>query len=126
MKIEGCTALVTRASCGLGRAFADALLASGAAKVYAGVRTPSSPPIPRTIPIVLDVASHRDVFLDAARCTDVDLLINNAGVMLQTPAIGPSSVAALQQEMDVNVYGLQWMTSAIRSHPRSEWRRCDR
>ena len=42
MKIQGCTALVTGANRGLGRAIVDALLAGGAAKVYATARDPSS------------------------------------------------------------------------------------
>jgi NAD(P)-dependent dehydrogenase (short-subunit alcohol dehydrogenase family) len=42
MDITGKTALVTGASRGLGRAFADALLEAGASKVYAGARDPST------------------------------------------------------------------------------------
>jgi NAD(P)-dependent dehydrogenase (short-subunit alcohol dehydrogenase family) len=36
MRIKGCIALVTGANCGLGSSFVEALLAAGAAKVYAG------------------------------------------------------------------------------------------
>ena len=42
MNIEGCVALVTGANRGLGRAYAEALLSSGAAKVYAAARDPSA------------------------------------------------------------------------------------
>ncbi len=42
MNIEGCVALVTGANRGLGRAYAEALLAGGAAKVYAAARDPSA------------------------------------------------------------------------------------
>ena len=38
MQIQGTIALVTGANRGIGKAFADALLERGAAKVYAGVR----------------------------------------------------------------------------------------
>ena len=38
MEIEGTIALVTGANRGIGKAFADALLERGAAKVYAGAR----------------------------------------------------------------------------------------
>ena len=44
MNIEGCVALVTGANRGLGRAYADVLLANAAAKVYAAAHTrPPSP-----------------------------------------------------------------------------------
>ena len=41
MKIQGSVALVTGANRGLGAAFARALLAAGAAKVYAAARDPA-------------------------------------------------------------------------------------
>ena len=41
MRIEGCTALVTGANRGLRLSFVDALLAAGAAKVYASARDSS-------------------------------------------------------------------------------------
>jgi NAD(P)-dependent dehydrogenase (short-subunit alcohol dehydrogenase family) len=42
MEIEGSVALVTGASRGIGLAFARALRSHGAAKVYAGVRSPEN------------------------------------------------------------------------------------
>ena len=47
MQIAGTVALVTGANRGIGKAFVDALIERGAAKVYAGVRElrrPSAPP----------------------------------------------------------------------------------
>ena len=41
MNIAGSVALVTGANRGLGKAYVEALLSSGAAKVYAGARDPS-------------------------------------------------------------------------------------
>lgn len=40
MKARGAVALVTGANRGLGRAYAQALIAAGAAKVYAAARDP--------------------------------------------------------------------------------------
>ena len=51
MRIQGAVALVTGANRGLGRAFASALLDSGARTVYAGVRDPSSVSDPRLVPV---------------------------------------------------------------------------
>jgi NAD(P)-dependent dehydrogenase (short-subunit alcohol dehydrogenase family) len=39
MDIEGCTALVTGANRGLGKAYVEALLSTGAPKVYAAARS---------------------------------------------------------------------------------------
>ena len=115
MKIEGCVALVTGANRGLGKAFAEALLDRGASKVYAGMRDPStgSGADPRLVPLQLDVTSTRDVAAVAARCTDLTLLVNNAGAMLMTPMLKDDSDSALRREMEVNVYGVLALTRAF-------------
>ncbi|MEP7211299.1 MAG: SDR family oxidoreductase [Alphaproteobacteria bacterium] len=114
MNIEGCTALVTGANRGLGKAYVDALFAAGAAKVYAGARDPKSVTDSRAIPVRLDVTSPADVTPAATEhCRDINLLINNAGIMLATPMLQPHSEDALRQEMEVNVYGMQRMIRAF-------------
>ncbi len=110
MNIKGCTALVTGANRGLGKAYVEALLAAGAVKVYAGARDPASVADARAVPVKLDVTSNADVTLAATEhCRDIDLLINNAGIMLASPMLQPHSEEALRQEMDVNVFGMQRM-----------------
>ena len=108
MNIENCIALVTGANRGLGKAYTDALLAAGAAKVYAGARDPVSVAITdtRLVPVKLDVAHDNDVHAAAAACTDVNLLINNAGIMLASPMLAEGSEAALRAEIEVNVFGM--------------------
>ena len=118
MQIKGSVALVTGANRGLGKAFTDALLARGAAKVYAGTRSASSVAAPedsdaRLVPVQLDVTSAADIGAVAARCSDVTLLINNAGILLASPMLKADSDAAMRQEMEVNVYGLLGMTKAF-------------
>ena len=105
MEIRGKVALVTGANRGLGRAFAEALLHAGAAKVYAGARDPSTVHDLRLTPVRLDVTSSRDVVRAAEACGDVEILINNAGAMLATPVLAANSEDALRREMEVNVFG---------------------
>jgi NAD(P)-dependent dehydrogenase (short-subunit alcohol dehydrogenase family) len=76
MDITGCTALVTGANRGLGNAYVEALLAAGAAKVYAGARDPVSISNPQVTPIRLDVISASDIAAAVETCADVNLLIN--------------------------------------------------
>ena len=91
MKVEGSVALVTGANRGLGKAYVEALRAAGAAKSYAGARQPPDVIDSRVIPIRLDVTSQADVESAAQRCQDVNILINNAGVMLKSPMLAEGS-----------------------------------
>jgi NAD(P)-dependent dehydrogenase (short-subunit alcohol dehydrogenase family) len=115
MNIENSVALVTGANRGLGKAYTDALLAAGAQKVYAGARDPASVAITdqRLVPVKLDVAQDKDVRAAAGACPDVNLLINNAGVMLGCPMLADGSEAALRAEMEVNVFGMLRMVRAF-------------
>ena len=106
MDIRGKVALVTGANRGLGRAFAEALLEAGAAKIYAGARDPTKIIDPRVTPILLDVTSSGDIAVAATTCTDIEILINNAGAMLSTPVLAENSEGVLRREMEVNVFGM--------------------
>jgi NAD(P)-dependent dehydrogenase (short-subunit alcohol dehydrogenase family) len=115
MDINNSVALVTGANRGLGKAYTDALLAAGAAKVYAGARDPESVTVAdkRLVPLKLDVTQDADVSAAAQACGDVNLLINNAGIMLSSPMLAEGSEAALRAEMEVNVFGMLRMVHAF-------------
>jgi NAD(P)-dependent dehydrogenase (short-subunit alcohol dehydrogenase family) len=113
MNIESSTALVTGANRGLGLAYAEALLAAGAAKVYAGARDPRAITNPHLVPIRLDVTSAEDIRRAVETCPDITLLINNAGAMLASPMLAAGSDAAMRREMEVNVYGVLAMIQAF-------------
>jgi NAD(P)-dependent dehydrogenase (short-subunit alcohol dehydrogenase family) len=82
MKIEGTVALVTGSNRGIGKSFVEALLARGAAKVYAGARNPASVGFddPRVVPVKLDVTDEAEVATLATELGDVQLVVNNAGI----------------------------------------------
>jgi NAD(P)-dependent dehydrogenase (short-subunit alcohol dehydrogenase family) len=113
MQIEGCVALVTGANRGLGKAYAEALLTGGAAKVYAAARDPAAITNQLLTPLRLDVTSKADIAAAAASCPDVNLLINNAGIMLLSPMLAASAEDSLRREMEVNVFGLLAMAQAF-------------
>ena len=107
MKIQNSTAFVTGANRGLGLAYARALLAAGARKVYAGARDPSTvPSLEGLVPVRLDVNNPADIAAAAAQCGDVDLLINNAGVIGGDSLLGDNGVEALRAVMETNLYGV--------------------
>lgn len=112
MKIEGATALVTGANRGIGKAFAEELLARGAAKVYAGVRDTATITDPRLVAVRLDVTDEARVGEVAAELTDVDLVVNNAG----TGHFGFPLEASLENaraEIEINYLGIVSMTKAF-------------
>src|ERR1700752_5328918 len=105
--IAGTTALVTGANRGLGKAFTQALLDRGAAKVYAGTRDPGTVDVTdtRVVPMRLDITDTDDIATVAREYTDVSLVINNAGAMLQTPFLSAPNVSAARTEMETNYFG---------------------
>lgn len=114
MKINNSIAFVTGANRGLGLAYAEALLAAGARKVYAGARDPSSvPALEGLVPVRLDVNKADDIAAAAAQCGDVDLLINSAGIIGDEPLLGENGVEALHNVLDTNLYGVLAMSRAF-------------
>jgi NAD(P)-dependent dehydrogenase (short-subunit alcohol dehydrogenase family) len=105
MRIENAVALVTGANRGLGLAFARALLAGGARKVYAAARDPDSVTLPGVTPIRLDVTSNDEIGAAARQAGDVDLLINNAGIARRSGLLAADGVRAARAELETNFFG---------------------
>ena len=115
MRIEGSIALVTGANRGLGRHFAEQLLARGAAKVYAAARNPDSVTLDGVIPIRLDLTDQASIDAAAEIAGDVTLLVNNAGVY--TPGgVLTAPMADIRAEMDTNYFGTLAVTRAFAPH----------
>ncbi len=113
MHIKHAVVLVTGANRGLGQAFANALLAAGAAKVYAAARDPASISLTGVEPIKLDVTNPADVAAAAASCTDVTLLINNAGIARGSSFMAAHSADAARAELETNFFGPLAMSQAF-------------
>ncbi|WP_217615688.1 SDR family oxidoreductase [Cellulomonas sp. GbtcB1] len=104
------TALITGANRGLGRHFAAELLARGAT-VYAAAREPAAIDLPGVRRVALDITDPDAVAAAAALATDVDLLVNNAGISTGSTLLG--DLAGVRAEMDVNFWGTLSMVRAF-------------
>lgn len=120
-EIANSIALVTGANRGIGKAIVEELLARGAAKVYVGVRNPNSaqPLVAqygnRVVPLKLDVTNKDDVAAAASTASDVQILVNNAGIVSGMGHSITENEQGFRDEIDVNVFGPLAMATAFRS-----------
>ena len=105
MHIQNSVVLVTGANRGLGQAFVNALLQAGAAKIYAAARDPKTITLKGVVPIQLDITSEADIAAAAAQCTDITVLINNAGISHNKAFTDAGSAAATRAELETNFFG---------------------
>ncbi|WP_062344141.1 SDR family oxidoreductase [Herbidospora yilanensis] len=104
MKIQDATVLVTGANRGIGKSFVEEALARGARRVYAAARNPEAVTTPGAVPVRLDITDPAQIAELAGRLTDVDIVVNNAGVAISTSIVG-DDIETIRREMEVNYYG---------------------
>lgn len=110
MEINGATALVTGANRGIGRHLAAQLVERGA-KVYAAARRPESVDLDGVEVLALDITDPDAVAAAAAAASDVDLLVNNAGV--GGGLLLGDDLDSVRATVEVNLWGTLSMVRAF-------------
>ncbi len=113
MIIKNKVILITGASGGIGKCLVQEFLRRGASKIYAADLMLASTTHEAVLPVKLDVTNPEDIAACRAFCSDVDILINNAGVEIAAPVFSDKSLKGAQLEMYVNCLGLHALTTAF-------------
>lgn len=124
MKLTGNTIFITGGGSGIGRGLAEALHRRGNQVIISGRRaerlqaTIDANPGMRAVS--LDITNPSDVQAVAAKLIadypDLNVLINNAGIMYPDGAQGPVDDDLLRSTVDTNLLGPIRMTSALIEH----------
>ena len=117
---DSSVALVTGAGSGVGLALVRELVGRGAPRVYAGVRDPAhvAPELSELVEqgvvvLPLDITDPEQVATAVTTCSDVSLLINNAGYTSTQRLLFADDPDASRREMEVNYFGTLAMMRAF-------------
>lgn len=110
MTIADRALLVTGGNRGIGQALVEEALRRGASRVYAGTRQPLTHSDGRVTTVTLDVTDAAQVRAAVQNVQSLDILINNAGVILPDDLSDP---AVIEQHLAVNLFGTYRMIQAF-------------
>jgi NAD(P)-dependent dehydrogenase (short-subunit alcohol dehydrogenase family) len=102
--ISGAVALVTGGQRGLGREITRQLLEAGAAKVYATSRVPHPSDDARIVPLAFELTDPQGATELAREAADVNIVVNNAGIMTFTPLLADDQ-AEVDRVFDAVAFG---------------------
>ncbi len=118
--IKDKVALVTGANRGIGKAIVETLLDKGGVKkVYLAVRNIDSAKSlldqysNRVEAMQIDLEKPETIQQAAQHATDVDIVVNNAGVLKTSTPLDVSALDNMAYEMNINVSGLMRMAQAF-------------
>lgn len=110
--VAGRVVVVTGGRRGLGAALVDEVLARGARKVYSTARSAHIDDRPQVVAAELEVRSAASVAALTKVATDVEIVFNNAGVLLPAPLL-TGDFERVTATFDVNVFGLLQVARAF-------------
>jgi len=118
--IKGKTALVTGANRGIGKVIVESFLDKGGVdKVYAAVRNLATAKEladkygDKIEVIQIDLEKPETIKQAALKATDVDIVVNNAGVLSSSTPLEENALDTMSYEMEINVNGLVRMAQAF-------------
>lgn len=117
--VKNKVALITGANRGIGESIVDAFFDHGVAKVYAAVRdlnlakTLQQKYGDRVVPVYLDLEKPETIDAAADVAKDVQIVVNNAGVLRNSNPLADDAIESLDYEMRINVLGLMRMAKAF-------------
>lgn len=121
INVKGQVVLVTGANRGIGKSIVATAIAQGAAKVYAAVRKLESASNlvsqfgDKIVPIRIDVQNPDTIRQAATVATDVNIVVNNAGIARAADVLSPEALTEYQDEHQTNVLG--WLHMAQQFAP---------
>ena len=105
-------ALITGANRGIGKALVDSFIEQGARKVYLAIRDLDSASQlaatygDKVAPVYVDLTNAESIIALAEAAPDVDVVVNNAGLLNNGDLFADSFESSFHAELEVNTFGL--------------------